>query len=410
MKDYMEKMTLDMKPKEMIEHFKNEPMRFASGTKWDYSNSGYFLLGYIIEKASGKTYGEYLEENFFKPLGMRNSQYGTDTKLAAKRVVPYSKGITGFENARPLSMTQPYAAGSIESTVEDLIIWHHAVHGNVLVKKETLEKAFKKYKLADGTETDYGYGWRLGNVQESPTIEHGGGINGTLTMAIYLLKEDVFVAIFSNCDCNPPEDMTAKIAALTIGKPYQPKEIPLKSDVLKEYTGVYENEKGEQRIISLTDNQLFSQRGRNPKFAVKPFQKDKFFFETALVNIDFSRNAKGEIEKLTTKSRVGNEVWNKTDKPITTQTEIKVAENILATYVGEYEITPQFTFVITKEQDRVFLQATGQQKVEIFAEAENKFFLKVNDAQLRFLKDDAGKITKAVLKQSGREIEAKKIR
>jgi CubicO group peptidase (beta-lactamase class C family) len=410
MKDYVQTMAVDMKPTEMIDRFKNEPMNFAPGTKWNYNNSGYFLLGYIIEKVSGKTYGEYLNENFFKILGMRNSQYGTDTKLASKRVVPYSRGMSGFETAQPLSMTQPYAAGSIESTVEDLIIWHHAVHSNILVKKETIEKAFKKYKLADGKETDYGYGWRLGYVQESPTIEHGGGINGTLTMAIYLPKEDVFVAIFSNCDCNPPEDLTAKLAALTIGKPYQPKEIPLKNDVLKEYLGVYENEKGEQRVISLSENQLFSQRGRNPKFAVKHFQKDKFFFEKALQTMDFSRNAKGEITGLTTHSRNGNEVWTRTDKPIAMQTEIKVAENILATYVGEYEITPTFSFAITKEQERLFLQATGQEKVEIFAEAENRFFLKVNDAQLRFLKDDAGKITKAVLKQSGREIEAKKIK
>jgi CubicO group peptidase (beta-lactamase class C family) len=314
MEDYMQRITLDMKPAEMIEYFKNQPMKFAPGTEWEYSNSNYFLLGYIIEKISGKTYAEYIEENFFKPLGMINSLYGSDTKIIKKRANGYAIGENGFENAKPLSMTQPYAAGSIQSTVEDLFKWHQAIHSYKLIKKESLDKAFTKYKLADGEETDYGYGWGLGFVQGSPTIDHGGGINGFGTMAIYLPEEDVFTAVFSNCECSTPKEIAIKLAALTIGK------------------------------------------------------------------------------------------------PINAQTEIKVDEKILETYTGEYEITPEFTFSVTKEEDRLFLQATGQEKFEIFAETENKFFLKINDAQLEFIKDDSGNVTKAILNQSGRQTDAKKIK
>jgi len=291
-----------------------------------------------------------------------------------------------------------------------LNLWHQAVHAYKLVKKESLEKAFTRYILTDGTETDYGYGWSFSYVQGSPTIEHGGGINGFSTMAIYLPKEDVFVAVFSNCDCVSPKDITARMAALAIGKPYAYTEIPVDSATLKGYTGVYENSYGEQRIITVSENQLYSQRGNNPKFNIKAWQKDKFFFEDALLTIEFSRSETGEIEKLITHSRDGNEIWNKSDKPIATQIEIQVDEKVLETYVGEYEIEPTFTFTVTKEQDRLFVQATGQEKFEILAETETKFLSKVNDARFEFVNDEAGNVTKVILQQGGNQTDAKKIK
>ena len=323
MKDFREKMTLDLKPTELINYFKNQPMEFAPGTKWKYNNSGYFLLGYIIEKISGKTYPQYVEDNFFKPLGMSNSLYGSDSKIIKKRAGAYSKDSTGVINAPLMSMTQPYAAGSIQSTVEDLFKWHQAVHSYKLVKKESLDKAFTNYKLNNGKETGYGYGWLLSNVQESSSIEHGGGINGFLTQSIYLPKDDVFVAVFSNCNCNPPAIIGAKIAALTIRKPYEYKEIPVDNTVLQGYTGVYENEKGEQRLITVAENQLYSQRFGVTKYKIKAYQKDNFFFEDFMTTIEFKRNKKGDVEELTVKGRQLNEIWIKSNKPILTEAEKK---------------------------------------------------------------------------------------
>lgn len=407
MKDFGEIMRKDMKPEELIAHFKNQPMEFAPGTKWNYNNSGYFLLGYIIEKITGKTYPQYLEENFFKPLDMTNSYYGSDSKIIKNRASAYEKGKDGFVNAEPLSMTLPYSAGSIQSTVEDLFKWHQAVHAYKLLKKENLDKAFTKYKLNDGKETQYGYGWFLGNVQGSATIEHGGGINGFLTQSIYLPKEDVFVAVFSNCDGNSPSDVSSKIAALTIGKPYAYKEITL--DNLQSYTGVYENEEG-QRIITLADNQLYSQRSGGSKSKIKPYQKDTFFFENMLSTLEFGRNSAGQIEKVTLKGRQADATWTKTNKPISTRAEVQVYEKILETYVGEYELAPKFILTITKEGNHLMTQATGQSKIEIFAETETKFFPKVMEAQIEFIKDESGKVTKLILDQGGRKTDAKKIK
>jgi hypothetical protein len=395
----------------VIDFFKNLPMRFVPGTNWEYSNSGYFLLGYIIEKVTDKSYSEYLQENIFKPLGMTNSLFADNKGIIKNRVGAYSAGDMGFENSRFLNATIIYSAGAIQSTVEDFYKWHQAVHANKLVKKETLDKAFTRYKLTDGKETDYGYGWKLGYVYESPSIWHGGAIEGFGNIEIYLPNEDVFVVTFSNCDCIYPKDMASRLAALASGKPYEYKEIPVENINLQGYTGVYENKKKQQRIITVSENQLYSQLGRGPKSKLKAYQKDMFFFDgNAMQTIEFSRNKKGGIEKLITKKLDGNEVWNKTNKSVPDSNGIKVDEKVLQAYVGEYEITSIMSFSITKEQGKLFLQAEGQDKVEMFADTETKFFLKVNDAQLEFFKDDSGKAMKVILNQGGRQADAKKIK
>ncbi len=411
MKEFGTISRLDKTPEELIAFFKNQPMEFAPGTKWNYNNSGYFLLGYIIEKLSGKTYPEYVEENIFKPLGMTNSYYGSDSKIIKNRAAAYSKNEKGFINAEPLSMTLPYAAGSLQSTVEDLYKWNQAVQGYKLVKKESLDKAFTPYVLSDGKKTDYGYGWSIGKIQGSPTIEHGGGIPGFLTMGTYLPNEDVFVAVFSNCDCNPPEEIATKLAALTIGKPFDYKEMKVDSNELKKLTGVYEMEGGdEKRYISYTDNQLFSQRNRSTKFKIKPYEKDKFFFESMMNTIEFTRNKAGDVDKLIFRNKGEPMIWNKTSKPLPSIIEIDVDENILETYVGEYELGPNFILTVSREKNQLITQATGQGKIEIFAETETKFFVKVMDAQLEFIKNVSGKVEKLILTQGGRKMDAKKIK
>ncbi|MBL7888292.1 MAG: serine hydrolase [Bacteroidia bacterium] len=411
MEDPEKKLAFDCTPTEVIDFFKNMPMRFPPGTKWEYSNSGYFLLGYIIEKISGKTYEEYLEENIFKPAGMTNSLFASNKKIVKNRVGSYSFGNNGFENSRFLNMTHVYSAGAIQSTVGDFFKWHQAVHSYKLLKKETLDKAFTRYKLTDGTEVDYGYGRRLGYVYDSPSIWHGGSIEGFGTTEIYLPKEDVFVVVFSNCDCNYPKDIATRLAALTSGRPYEYKEISVENTTLKGYTGVYENQKGLQRIITLLDNKLFSQLGRGPKSLLKAYQKDKFFFDTdPMQTIAFSKNKNGKVEKLIAEKLTGNEVWNKTNKAIPDTNGIKVDKKILITYVGEYEIPSVMAFSIIMEQDNLFLQTSEQDKLQMFADSETKFFLKVNDAQFEIVKDEFGKVTKVILKQGGKEAEAKKIK
>lgn len=409
MKDSLQRGKLDFKPEAMIDYFKNQPMRFAPGTRYEYSNSNYFLLGYIIEIITGNTYQHYLENNFFGPLDMHNSFYGNDSTIIPHRAAGYTIGDKGLENSGALSMTQPYAAGAILSTTEDLFKWNQALQSYKLVKKETMDKALTKYKLANGKEIGYGYGFRVGFIQESQSIWHGGLINGFISSAMCLPKEDVYVVVLSNCDGNRVDRVTAQLAALAIEKPYDYNEIAVADTVLQSYVGVYENEDGDPFVISVDDGKLYAQRGRNPQELVKAMEKNKFFFEDPMIMMEFGHDEYEKINYLIIRTRNGNERWNKTEKKVLADVDIKVDEKILEMYTGEYEMTPQFSFTITKENNQLFLQARDQEKVEMFAEAENRFFLKVNDARFEFV-SESGKVTKVLMRQGGRTAEAMKIK
>ena len=128
----------DYSPLELIGIFKDQPMDFAPGEKFLYNNSAYFILGYVIEKSSGQTYQEFIENNIFKPLQMNDTYYGSLSKIIKNRASGYQQEENGFINAEYLSMTQPYAAGSIMSNVDDLLKWQKAISDNKLVKAETI--------------------------------------------------------------------------------------------------------------------------------------------------------------------------------------------------------------------------------------------------------------------------------
>jgi CubicO group peptidase (beta-lactamase class C family) len=400
----------DFTPGEVIDKFKNLPMEFAPGTKWNYNNSGFFLLGYIIEKVSGMKYQDYVEQNLLKPAGMTNSLYGSDRKIIKNRAYPYQRDGENTVNADYMSMLLPYSAGSIMSTVEDLYKWNRAVISEKFVKKETLDKAWTEFKLSDGKGAHYGYGWFLSQVQGSLSIEHGGGINGYLTNGIYLPKEDIFVAVFSNSTAKSPEAVSTKLAAVAIGKPYTHTETPVPAGIIDQYSGVYEDEHGSQRLIIKEGTELFSQRSGNSKIKIKQFGQDKFFFDDYFTVLTFNRDASGNITGVDADDRGVITRYLRTDKPVPTHVEIKLQSDVLLNYCGEFELAPGFVIVVTLEGDRIFTQATGQGKVEIYPESQTKFFLKVVDAQLEFVKDDSGKFNKMILHQGGRDMEGKRVK
>lgn len=400
----------DMKPEEVVDLIKTQPMEFAPGTKWSYNNSGYFLLGYIIEKITGKTYKEYLEENIFKPAGMTSSLYGNDITIVKKRASGYAPGKDGVVNAEFLSMLLPYAAGSIQSTVEDLFKWNQALHSYRLVKKETLDMAFREYKLLNGKGTSYGYGWMLSGLQGSTTIEHGGGINGFLTNAIYLPHEDVFVALFSNSTDKAPDFTSQKMAALAIGKPLIINKVILTEAELDEFIGIYTDEEEKEVTVSRDGTDLFVMRSGGQSRKIFPAGNDKFTFEDSFTTVTFTRDASGTIVSALYDERGKTFTIKRTAKELKEKAVISVPETLLQEYAGDYEIQQGFTITVTAEGTRLFAQAAGQGKFELFAESESKFYVKVVDAQLGFFRDDAGKVSKIILYQGGREMEGKRIK
>lgn len=395
---------------ELIDYFKNEPMDFEPGEKWLYNNSGYILLGHIIEKISGKTYAEVIEENVLKPMGMTSSSYDVSRKIIKNRIPGYDPSRTGTTNASYLSMTQPYAAGSLLSTTADLFKWNQAVFSGKLVSLELLKKAHTSGKLNDGSETNYGYGWQFKNIQGVPTIEHGGGINGFLSDGIYLPSEKIYIAVLSNCTCNSATYLSTQVAGLTLGKPFDVSADPtLKSD--DKLVGIYEGKDKVEIKIKSENNELKFQSTGGGWLNIIPIAKDEYKLSNSFSRFSVKRNSAGESEGIIFRSRSDwNQSFVKTKNQLDEVKEIVVADHILQTYVGYYEFNPSFGIEVFKEGNQLKAQATGQQPFEIFPTSHTEFFLKVVDAKVVFTVDEKGLTTQLTLLQGGRELPMKKVK
>ncbi|WP_431610940.1 serine hydrolase domain-containing protein [Chryseobacterium sp. 'Rf worker isolate 10'] len=208
----------DMKPEEMVNFFKNEPVDFAPGEKFDYNNSGYVVLGYIIELVSGTSYEDFIKKNIFDKIGMSHSYYASDRKVIPQRAYGYHKKEQGFVNKTVISFSIPFSSGSLMSTADDMLKWQQALNQNLLLNLKETQKAFQKYKLNNGEEFTYGYGWHLKEINGIPDREHGGSIFGFKSMGIYIPSEDIYMIGFSNCDCHSPTEVTRNIAKATLNE------------------------------------------------------------------------------------------------------------------------------------------------------------------------------------------------
>ena len=160
-------------PLQTIVRFKDRPLDFKPGEQWSYSNSGYILLGYIIEQTSGQSYETFLQKNIFEPVQMKNTGYDhNDGSLAT--------GYTGFydhwEKADYIDMTVPYAAGGLYSTIEDLYRWDQVLYTKQLIPQKLLDLMFTSYAKIPGTDLSYGYGWFVGKMNNHQVVSHGDGI------------------------------------------------------------------------------------------------------------------------------------------------------------------------------------------------------------------------------------------
>lgn len=209
----------EMTPEQMVDFFKNEPMDFAPGEKFEYNNSGYVVLGYIIELVSDGTYEDFIKKNIFDKAGMTNSSYASDRKIVKNRAFGYHKKSFGYVNKTVINFSVPFSSGSLMSTLDDMLKWQKALNQNLLLSQKNQIKAFTKYKLNNGQEIEYGYGWHLKNINGNPTREHGGSIFGFKSMAVYIPEKDIYVVGFSNCDCNSPTQIVKDMAKLTLENP-----------------------------------------------------------------------------------------------------------------------------------------------------------------------------------------------
>jgi CubicO group peptidase (beta-lactamase class C family) len=281
-------------PAELVARFRDKPLDFAPGEKWNYSNSGYVLLGYLIEKISGESYQKFLGENIFTPLGMKDSGYDSNTAIIAHRASGYSYGPQGFENSGFIDMTVPFSAGGLYSTTEDLLKWQQGLFGGKVLQAASLEKMTTPFK------NNYAFGLEVNTEGKRKVIEHGGAIQGFNTALSYFPEDKLTVAVLRNVVVNGPgpQEIAHQLAAVAHGENVklqnERKEITLDPQVLGRYVGAYQfpamngGGPGPVMVVFLEGGQLESRLGSQAPLPYFPESENLFFAKAVDAQLEFA--------------------------------------------------------------------------------------------------------------------------
>ncbi len=207
--DYESSKSLPTTPIQLIARFRDKPLQFDPGMRWQYSNSGYIILGYIIEQVSGQEYGAFIQDNIFDALRMNNSGYGYNLDVLA---TGYTGTGNNWSEAEYIDESVPYAAGALYSTVEDMYRWDQALHTGQLIKQESLDAIFTPY--AGSPIGDYGYGWFITNKHHRRVVRHGGGGDGFITVIERYPDDRVTLILLSNRETADIGTITDTIAEM----------------------------------------------------------------------------------------------------------------------------------------------------------------------------------------------------
>lgn len=417
---------------EFVKKFASGDLEFDPGSKFSYNNSGYFLLGAIVEKVTGKTYAEVLSERILKPLEMNDTGYDTHAPLLKKRARGYEKTPEGFVNAPYLDMGLPFSAGSMYSTVDDLFKWDRSLYGTKILSEKSKELMFKPGL------SNYGYGFDIRDrpigktEKKTKVISHGGGINGFNSLFIRMVDQDNVIIVLDNVSLGRYHGaITGSIGNILTGQPYDaPKRSIAEAlyKTAKEKGGAaavaeYRKLKGSgSESYDFTEGELntlgYQILGMDRvKDAIEIFKLNVEMYPKASNPYDslgeaYLKDEKKDLALENYKKAVELDPNNANALVVIRRLEgreVDVDPKTFGQYVGKYQLNPNFIISITKEGDGLAAQATGQGKLPLVPESATIFSVKGVDARVIFVKDKYGKVTELVLDQNGRRQPAKKI-
>lgn len=286
--------TVPLEKDSLVSLIKRQPYDFSPGSKWNYSNSGYFLLGYIIEKISNQTYSEYVLENAIKKAGLKNTFVNKWDSILVNRAAGYEKDISGWHNAMYISMEAPYSAGAIISTIEDLYKWNIALFSDKIIPAPSLKKMTTPYK------NNYGYGLVIDSFYNHLRMGHGGAIPGFRSYLGCYPKDNIVIVVLSNNLSNSPaiaNGLAGILFDLQVVAPYQHKEVKIDTTNINNYVGKYAiGTSGTLEIIK-KGNKLFRHRPETDT-ELKPESNTKFFYaDESDRQIEFNVDKSGKMIK-----------------------------------------------------------------------------------------------------------------
>lgn len=397
---------------EMIALFKDAKPEAPNGARWAYNNSGYVLLGAIIEKATGEPWHAEVDRRIARPLGLTSLRYGGLPDAEKGMANGYSRDEAGKPvPARPIHMSFPHAAGALVSTTEDLARFGRALSAGKVVKPASYALMAAPTRLADGKTEPYGFGLIPGKVRGRPLVGHDGGIFGFSTDGIYLPAEDIYVAVFANADrpVTDPELVTRKLAALALGDPFEPLAAqPLDLKSVEPMLGIYRDGDVE-RMVYVRDGKLFTKRKGGGALEVQSAGNGRYFYADSLSWFALERGADGKPAMLwhaDGEAQGTRMAWAgavPAEAPIVALPRAEL-DRLAGTYRGPMPVP---ILVAVNAEGQLTLKFGEQQVTHLMPEAPTLFRVKEVDAKISF-QVEGGKVAGLTIHQGGRELPAKR--
>ena len=278
---------------EMVTLFSKYPSDFEPGTKWNYSNSAYSLLGYIIEKVEKKPYEKVVRERIFQPLGMINSGFDFINLSSPNKTKGYFSLTPTPLPAPIVDSTIAYSAGAVYTTVGDLYKWEQSISTNKILKPESWKAVFTPFK------NKYGYGWSIDTLYGKQTTAHSGGIHGFSSYILRFPADELAIIVFDNSSSNALSKISRSVAAIVFNQPYQipeiKKEIEVDSSMLKQYVGEYQFAPTFAITVSLEGKQLKAQATGQPQFDLFAEKENVFFLKVVEAKVEFVKDTNGVV-------------------------------------------------------------------------------------------------------------------
>ncbi len=412
--DFMARVTQPISSADLVAWFQDDPPDFAPGEQFAYCNTGYVLLGQIVEKVSGQTYGDYLQKQFFGPLGMNDTGVYVNATPPVHVAKGYSFLIKDLQPAKDWDMSWAGGAGSLYSTVADLWHWTEALQEGRVLSPEGLQNMTTEVSVPK-KETlllRYGMGLYHAVIGGLPAIGHNGGLNGFLSAVMWFPEQKITVVVLSNAMPSPPRkspDELVTVAARAFLGPEMAAAAPkidtaIDPKTYPDYVGRYDYKSGIQEI-TVENGHIFAQLTDQNRFEVFPSGPDAFFFKVVEASMVFNRDKTGAVISIThTQNGFSFTAPKLSEKDFPV---IPIAA--LDAIVGRYQYGPLAVLTVTRRGDQLFAQLTGQSEAPIFPKSDHEFIWKIVPASVEFVHGPDGKVTGAIHHQNGITFNAPKL-
>jgi CubicO group peptidase (beta-lactamase class C family) len=418
--DFVEGVTEPITPQDLINKIQTYDYDFEPGSRWSYSNSGYFILGNIVKQVSGKTLSQFWQEQLFAPLDMKNTGVYVNGIAYTNEALGYGHEKNETNRTLDWDMTHAGGAGNIYSTVEDLFTWNEALFNGTVLSPESFAEMTTKAKLNNGedvgasADNSYGLGIGLSEIFGKKLVNHNGSLHGFSAYLGRIPSENVTFVSLSNFQ---PSNFSFKhnpynyVASILLGPEpltqLADTENSTKDMPLTDYIGAFDYNPAINNV-TISDGRLFVQLPGQAKFELFRSSGDRFYLKAVAAELTFERNDSGEVVSVMHTQNSGTFKANKIEPAIF----IAVDKKQLAPLIGSYKLNENMTLTITQDVTQLFVQATGQAKFEMFAIAPLEFRAKELNIKWVFNPSSADKkeIDSLVLHQAGTALKAEKIK